>query len=239
MDEFKELHQFHRDLEHPFTVLELPSIRRVFGGLELRQLKHELDPALYAFNSKRMKTLCVYPGVRETLDWINAKNIKIVAHTEAKIANALFRLFKLDLLKYFEHIYAPAGSAVNHPEPENLENYKVAEGFVQTVPDGMKKPKSELLFEICKREKVPENLTCYVGDSITRDIVMAKNAGALAIWAKYGTEYDKTLWSVLVRVTHWTDEEVRLEENLRSKYADVKPDHEISEFSELCQILNR
>ena len=70
-------------------------------------------------------------------------------------------------------------------------------------------------------------MTYYLGDSLVRDIAMAKQAGVTAIWARYGTEYDPKHWQYLVKVTHWTDEDVQREKILKSKYSDVVPDYTI------------
>jgi phosphoglycolate phosphatase len=59
---------------------------------------------------------------------------------------------------------------------------------------------------------------------------MAKRAGAHAAWAKYGTVYDRELWLRLVRVTHWTDDDVRREKELQKEVVDVHPDVELKSF---------
>jgi phosphoglycolate phosphatase len=66
------------------------------------------------------------------------------------------------------------------------------------------KPDPIVLLEICAREGyAPEN-SAYVGDSIARDILMAKQAGVFAIWAAYGAEHDPVVFNDLVRISHWT-----------------------------------
>jgi phosphoglycolate phosphatase-like HAD superfamily hydrolase len=70
-----------------------------------------------------------------------------------------------------------------------------------------------------------------------RDIAMANNAGVHSIWARYGTQYDPACWAYLVKITHWTNEDVAREKDLKARFADVKPDYTIDSFSELSRIL--
>jgi len=72
---------------------------------------------------------------------------------------------------------------------------------------------------------------------LVRDVAMAKQAGVTAIWARYGTKYDLDHWAYLVKVTHWTDEDVRREKALKAKYHDVIPDFTIDSFSQLKSIV--
>jgi phosphoglycolate phosphatase len=68
---------------------------------------------------------------------------------------------------------------------------------------------------------------------------MAKSAGVTAVWARYGTEYERSLWDILVRVTHWTDEDVAREAELSNLYSDIQPDYTIEEFADLPEVLDR
>jgi hypothetical protein len=70
-----------------------------------------------------------------------------------------------------------------------------------------------------------------------RDIAMAKDAGVTAVWARYGTKYDPEHWPYLVRVTHWTDEDVKREKDLKNKYGGVTPDYAIDSFAQLKNIV--
>jgi phosphoglycolate phosphatase-like HAD superfamily hydrolase len=96
--------------------------------------------------------------------------------------------------------------------------------FVQLVPRAERKPNPRLLFNMCTREGVSTAEAVYVGDSLTRDMSMAKEAGNCAVWAKYGTRYDPALWTTLVKTTHWTEEDVACEAELKHVYDAVRPD---------------
>lgn len=67
---------------------------------------------------------------------------------------------------------------------------------------------------------------------------MAKAAGVIAVWATYGRNYDRALWDAIVRVTHWTDEDVTREAELARLFAHVQPDYTIDKFEDLLPILD-
>ena len=67
---------------------------------------------------------------------------------------------------------------------------------------------------------------------------MARAAGAYSAWARYGADYDRLLWSKLVRVTHWTEEDISRETELRAQAADIMPDCKLEKFSEILELFS-
>jgi FMN phosphatase YigB (HAD superfamily) len=235
LDDFKLIHQKYSNSEYPYAVLELPSVKSKYAGLSDEALLQIVDGALHDFNSTRAKTLRLYEGVASTLSELHDQGVTIVGHTEAISVNAFYRLRKLGIERLFTKLYALDGFVRPHPKgaPEGSEPW---EGFIEKVPQTERKPNPTLLLDICNRLDVTASEAVYVGDSLTRDISMAKQAGVMAVWAKYGTQYDRSLWNVLVRVTHWSDDDVRREEELRHQFANVKPDLAIDVFTELLPL---
>lgn len=78
----------------------------------------------------------------------------------------------------------------------------------------------------------------YVGDSLTKDVGMAVSAGVMSVWARYGTTYDRALWELLVRVTHWTAEDAVRESQLR-RLSVGSPDVIIDSFSEVLPLFDQ
>lgn len=228
LDELREIHRQYHNSEQPFALLETPLARAAFPGRSRRELFHVMDDAFHAFNSARNRTLKTYPGVLETLQAATAAGCSVAAHTEATATNAHFRLKKLDLASYFDRLYAvrPAGPA--HPSPRDTRDAGTALP-IETLGQHQRKPNPEVLSRICGDFGVPPERTLYVGDSLTNDVGMAVEAGVLCAWAKYGTTYDRSLWSGLVRVTHWTDEDVRDAEEAKKRFGGVEPDLTLAE----------
>ena len=84
---------------------------------------------------------------------------------------------------------------------------------------------------------MPED-SAYVGDSIARDVLMAKRAGVFAIWAKYGAEHGRGVYEQLVRISHWTAEDVDREISLKNEAKGISPDFTIERsFKEILQVV--
>lgn len=231
LDDFRAVHRRHQNSEHPFAVLELECIRRRFAGMSNEDILSELDEAMHAFNSTRKRTLLPYDGVRETLAELVSCGVQIVAHTEAIAELAFDRLRRLELTQFFSCLYARDSTLPPHPRSGPMN--PAPEGFVERIPIIERKPNPALLDRICRRHGMLLCEAVYVGDSLTKDMGMAKTAGAYAVWARYGTRYDRHQWSALVRITHWTPEDVEQEKRLKEKFLGVEPDLVIDSFSQL------
>jgi phosphoglycolate phosphatase len=99
------------------------------------------------------------------------------------------------------------------------------------------KPNPAVLAEICEAEAVSPENAVYIGDSVARDVLMAKRAGVFAVWAAYGAEHSPTMYDALVRISHWTPEEVERERQLRHEATGLSPDFIAHrEFSEVLSV---
>lgn len=231
LDDFRDVHRHHQNSEHPFAVLELPSIQHRFAGDSRERVLEALDSSMHAFNSSRVRTLSLYEGVAETLEALRAMGVTVVGHTEAIAEVAYDRLQRLEVVDLILRLYAVEAKLAPHPRggPSNLP----PTGFLERISTSERKPNPQLLLDICARHGATPNETVYVGDSLTKDISMASSAGAFAVWARYGTVYDSRLWEILVRVTHWTTEDVVREKQLRIESEGILPDLTIDSFPEL------
>jgi FMN phosphatase YigB (HAD superfamily) len=236
LSEFKKVHENYANTEQPFAILEIETLKRKYPNLNRKELFDIVDPFLHSFNKKRNETLKLYEGVQKTLEELVENGVKIIGHTESTIPNALFRLNKLGIKKYFKHLYALEGKQSNHPDP-NKQFPEIENEFVITVPSIDRKPNPKLIGDICLIENVKKTEVAYIGDSLTRDISMAKEAGVVAIWAKYGKDYDEAAWQKLVKITHWTEEDVSREASLRNRYSNIQPDYIINSFREVSDII--
>lgn len=226
LDEFREVHRRYHDSEHPFSLLETPSVKSRFPNAVRSDLAEYMDPAFHAFNSTRNRSLVVHDGVHETLAALSSNGVSIVAHTESRLYSALDRLRRLDLINYFSRVYCRARSDSEHPDPEVARNWlaKFPMSKVTELGSHQMKPNRDVLFDICTREGVSVSDAAYVGDSIAKDVMMAKDAGVFAIWAKYGATHDRSDYEALVRVSHWTAQDVEFEKSLNARAKDVAPD---------------
>lgn len=240
LDDLRAVHQRHHDVEHPFSLLETDLVKEIFPGLDLHQVAKILDPALHAFNSTRKRTLQLYPGVREALNCIVSSGIRIVAHTESKLPAVADRLDRLRIVGFFSRIYCrEAVKLIDIPagyNGERLQRFPMSR--VVELSLNQRKPDPMVLKEIYSNEHVSAAEVLYVGDSLARDIMMAREASVMSAWAKYGAFHDKKLYEMLVRVSHWTEDEVIREKMLAKKAATVVPDFVLNQsFDEIIQVL--
>jgi phosphoglycolate phosphatase len=234
--ELRVVHQRHHNSEHPFALLETDIVKRTWPDADRRQLAALLDPAFHAFNSTRKRTLVAYPGVVDTLNELSRTGVPVVGHTEATVPNALFRLNSLGLAPLLRKLYAAEPTGDSHPNPTGAELTAKSELPVRYLGLDERKPDPRIIFDICKEFSVPPRRTLYIGDSISRDIGMAAEAGALSAWARYGTKFEKRFWEQLVRVTHWTADDVKRAEVAQARYGQTKPDLVLEEsFSEILE----
>ncbi len=235
--EFKELHQKYHSIERPFTMLELPSVKLKYKDKSNLELLDSLNEASHSFNSMRKKTLCLYETVIETFIELERKNYKIFGCTESSIETGYYRLVKLGIASKFKRIYFIDSNYEGHPDPERRTLLEPSQDLLIQIPNNLKKPDPQILEYICQRENIEKTQVIYVGDSLLKDIYMANQAGIASVWARYGTSYDPGLWDVLVKVTHWTNEDVIREKELRNNIKEIIPDFTINSFDQLLQIL--
>ncbi len=237
LSEYKVIHQRFGNSEKPFATLELPSVISYFGTNDKILLQKKLTRVFSAFSSKRNHTLKLYPTVRDTLNILRERGVKIVGHTESLEYNSLYRLYKLDVIDFFDHLYTIEDNHNLHPNPKNAKVISVKDDFIIRLSNAESKPNPKLLEHICLTENVDIKDAVYVGDSITKDISMAKSIGMKAVWARYGRQFAPELWEILVKITHWTDKDVEREEQLKESFSRVKPDYSINSFAEILDLM--
>jgi phosphoglycolate phosphatase-like HAD superfamily hydrolase len=233
LDDLRAVHQRHGSSEHPFALSEARCIRDHFAELSDDEVKQQLDPAFYAFNKARKAHLHLYPGVIETFEAINAEGVPIVAYTDARAVNGADRIEKLGLGPFIKRLYAPRQRLSSADLVYDKYDY------VTFLPPEDRKPNPKTLRDICEQLNVDHRFSLYLGDSLVRDMFMAKSAGAVSAWARYGAAVDPDLWARLVRVTHWTEADVERENELREKAGlDVEPDLTLDGISDLLDMVD-
>ncbi|MFQ5760443.1 MAG: HAD family hydrolase [Acidiferrobacterales bacterium] len=196
--------------------------------------------AIEAYRVERDKNLKLYPGVKDALQQIRAAGCLIVVYTEsmAFYSNSRIRYFGLDGI--VDYLYSPP----DHDLPLGLTReqvrrypstkYELKETRHCYTPQGVLKPSEQVLISIITTVRATVEDTLYVGDSLLKDILMAQRAGVRHAWAKYGEAHQREAYDLLRAVTHWTDEMVQKEREL--KHEHVQPSITLRKsFSELFE----
>lgn len=223
LDELKAVHVKHHDVEHPFSLIETPTVRALIETKGIEASWALLDPAFYEFNKLRKERLALFPDVRDTLTELVRRGIKIVAYTDSKYFAAIGRVERLLLGDIFYRIYCREKGVSELPKRQFPQGAPIL-AKVSELPANELKPNPTVLVDIAGRENTPLGLTCYVGDSLAKDVLMARQAGCFAIWAKYGSFANDKMYSDLIRISHWTDEDISREREYARKAEYVRAD---------------
>ncbi len=229
--EYKEIHQRIGTVEAPFTTLLLPSVKRAFPNLSEEQQIERLDPAFHRFNHERKYRLRLFPGVRKMLEDLRSSGITIVGYTESITENVAFRLGQLEIDSFFSRIYV---SDSQNRKNDDSKIYKKT-----TIVHG-KKPNSNVLKQIIANENCTIDEAVYLGDSLTKDIYMAKQLGITAILFCDPEPLDAELYRKLVAISSWSTTDFENESRIRNECIQraICPDYTITNALELMKIIN-
>ncbi|MCH2256924.1 MAG: HAD hydrolase-like protein [Alteromonas sp.] len=237
IQEIRPIHQKHGTAEYAFVLEEIPSLLEKYGSRD--KIHSELGEAIYAARSNRLKHLKLYKGVYDTLAELRAKRVRVIAYTESKEWYTKFRLKRFGLDYFIEKVYSP-GDHERLPIEDNMRtdiSFDNVE-FKKTPKDELK-PNPQLLLDIIRDAGVDKKECIYIGDSEIKDIDMAHEAGVTSVFAKYGTSHFEQRpddYDLLRSVTHWTDEVVLREKQLKESAFNHRADFEVDNFAELLDL---
>jgi len=113
------------------------------------------------YRSTKLENIELYPGVRDVLEEIRRKGLKIALVTDAERFNAINRLKKVGLKGYFDTIVTFDDTGKKKPDPEP---------FLCCLEEMGLEPEEVIL----------------IGDSLDRDVVPGKEIGIITVHARYG-----------------------------------------------------
>jgi putative hydrolase of the HAD superfamily len=113
------------------------------------------------YKKVKLDTIKAYDGVQETLEELKSQDLKLAVVTDADEDNAMKRLTKTRLKKYFDI-------------------------FISSDTIGKKKPDPGSLMLAVEKLKLRPEQIILVGDSLRRDIDPAKKLGMVTVYAAYG-----------------------------------------------------
>jgi FMN phosphatase YigB (HAD superfamily) len=237
--DMKQVHVHFGDVEHPFSLMRTSLVQKKFSGISDSDKMEKLDPAFYMFNRIRREKLQLFPTVRETLSSLKSRGVIIIGHTDSRSLAAIGRLDKLGIIDFFDTVYCQSRYDSEHPIAERRPYWDalLSKVIVRELPSNQTKPHPQVLKDIFLGERLRPEETVYVGDSKSRDILMAKDAGVYAAWAKYGAWKSADFYKQLVAISHWTKKEIDEEVAYSAQVKDIAPDFILNEeFGEVQQV---
>lgn len=236
--EIRAVHQIHGTSEYAFLLEEVPSLQKYADG---RPITTVFADAIDSFRQARQEALVLYPGVLQTLTLLKSRGCMVIGYTESMAFYSAYRVRKLELDGLIDFLFSPE----DHDLPANIsredirkypaEHYAFKKTHHRHTPKGELKPNPHILQEIISSVHTPADKCVYVGDSLHKDIAMAKDAGIDHAWAKYGKAQDRPEYQLLREVTHWTDTDVQREKEIHER--NMVPDHTLQNgFDEILDI---
>lgn len=229
INEFKEIYKAKGTLEYLPVLQEI----KLFQELSPQKKEEYLQLAMVSFGRARRKNLMTYDGVTSTLKNLYESGVTIIAVTNAPSYFGELRLKKLGIDKYFYGIAAWEGKEL--PIGFNIKSSQSK--YIQRRWEFTKeelKPNPFAYLRIISDLNISHKTSYVIGDSISKDLNPAKEIGAITIWAKYGTTFEKKNFETLLTITHWDTQDVK------TTYEEkpVEPDYVVDSFSELNKIID-
>ncbi|MGH6727889.1 MAG: HAD family hydrolase [Pseudolabrys sp.] len=183
--------------------------------------------AIEKFRSARSEHLALYPGVLECLQKLKASGKTLAVFTESQTFYTVMRFKKLGLEGLVQYLFTsedhetPEASYLQAVRAHPPEHYQIKETIQRSVGKGRLKPDPEILNRIVTEVGASKSNTVYVGDSLYKDVIMAKDAAIFGAWAEYGEARDQPGYELLREVSHWTDDDVQKDRDLKKRDVDA------------------
>ncbi len=192
----KTVYSKYESNEYPFALQESSIFAEFpeFGSFD----KLVIEPARMAFSEARKKYMKPYKGVLHTLEALKARNIPVVALTDAPRNPAEQRAKRMGFDSHLTSLYtlpgfqlpaSPEGDKLVAPDilqKEERGHYRAACPVFE-LPRDYEKPNPKGLLQICRAHSVEPSEVLVVGDSLKKDVGVALEVGAIDCWAEYGT----------------------------------------------------
>ncbi len=196
----KKVYEHYESNEYPFALQESSLFRDFpdFGSFDQLVIR----PAREAFSQARRRYLEPFPGVVSTLQELKSRGVMVAALTDAprNPAEQRARLMKLD--EHLDALYTLPG--FDFPADERgtalvsrviLQKAERGEYRpkcrVEELPREWEKPDERGLRKILSDFGVAPEETLVIGDSLKKDIAVARRVGAVDAFAEYGTYYSR------------------------------------------------
>ncbi|MDR6914073.1 phosphoglycolate phosphatase [Pseudomonas sp. 3296] len=145
--------------------------RALAGGIEHSavddvEAEHALEIFMQAYGANHELTV-VYPGVRDTLKWLNKQGVEMALITNKPERFVAPLLDQMKIGRYFKWIIGG-----------------------DTLPQ--KKPDPAALFFVMKMANIPASQSLFVGDSRS-DVLAAKAAGVKCVGLSYGYNHGRPI----------------------------------------------
>lgn len=222
----RKVHQARRTSEFTFLIEEIDLLADARAQGDIREKFHD---AIEKSRSGRDQNLKLYPSVFPSLWELKKKGTKIVAYTESMGFYSAYRLKRfgldgvIDVLFSPEDHEMPTGISLEKLRRHPDEFYQLQVTDIRHTPPGELKPNPRVLLDILREIGAKPERCAYIGDSLYKDVAMARDVGVLDVHAQYGESQRRPEYRLLQNVSHWTEADVERERGITAKGADFTP----------------
>jgi phosphoglycolate phosphatase len=239
---FKRVHEQYKTTEYSFAVEQLDVLAQAHQGLAMAELLERYDSAFHAFRRVRKNTLRLYEGVAETLSVLKGRGKILVAVTDSLRYYSEYRLRQLNIDSLFDVLVSPPDHGVPQGvRPSDVRYYEDEARYRScvpvkiTTPAGARKPDPVFINLVLDQFHIQPDEAIYIGDSATKDVLLAQACGVRDVLAEYGRQYDEHNYAELVKITYWTNAEI--EEDMKLRARVIQPTWVINSFTEVLGIV--
>jgi len=185
----RKVHQARRTSEFTFLIEEIDLLADARGAGDIRE---KFRDAIEKARSGRDQNLKLYPSVFPSLWELKKKGTKIVAYTESMGFYSAYRLKRfgldgvIDVLFSPEDHEMPTGISLEKLRRHPDEFYQLQVTEIRHTPPGELKPNPRVLLDILREIGAKPERCAYIGDSLFKDVAMARDVGVLDVHAQYG-----------------------------------------------------
>lgn len=235
---FQRVHRIHGTTEYTFSIQELDVLSAIDRALDSAARYEKYHEAIVTFQRCRKELLAPYPTVTETLATLRSSGVILVAHSDSPIVPVSRRLRQLNLDTAFDAISAAWDEGIPPDLPSEIVVKRPSEEVsarsdLLPIPRGVRKPNIATLTPILKKFDIELSRIIYVGDSLSRDVALARAAGCVAVHADYGVVHPPEYIAELEKITYWPSADV-----LSDRHATLRPDFTIKTFADILPIVS-
>lgn len=212
----RAVHQARRTSEYTFLLEELEIIQHLRNEGTIRDTFHaEIEASRHG----RDQNLNLYPSVFHSLWDIKKAGVKIVAYTESMRFYSAYRLKRFGLDGVIDVLFSPE----DHDMPAGISLDRMHVTEIRHTPNGELKPNPRVLLDIIGSVGALKERCVYIGDSLFKDVAMARDVGVFDVHAQYGESQRRPEYGLLQRVSHWTEDDVQREREVTAKGHNFTP----------------
>ncbi len=190
--------------------------------------------AWIAFSRARKRCLHPYPHVRSTMHWLKRQDAMIIGVTNSCAVDAVNRIHLLKLASFFDALVAWDGTQTDATRLPELSHRCFPNRQIICIPSFSRKPSAEAYRAALMHPGARSKPSIWViGDSMSNDLLPAKEVGARTVWARYGRRCDQQNLDTVTSVTHWGAEQIQRAYDTTL----LVPDFVIDDFADLRKIV--